>query len=200
MEKLILLALIIAPLIHSVYIIKNNQKQKQIKMSQQQKKAYVITLIGMLLIILSAIIMTIMFILFAFDFQKTDTEGGGFVVGYIMMFVVVNLIFGLMNSYIPGMYLIPTVYKSKQRFSSIVYLISGIIGFATVTSIIYLITMLYYMFNKSGISDEEFDAIVNHFSPFKHISSILYIGPLLMLIGGVLSWKNLKAKNSIDQS
>lgn len=193
MGKLLLLALIIAPLIHVVHTVKNNQEQKNVRMSPSQKQAYTTTFIGTALIVVALIILIIISIILVLDSHKTNPEAG-FGVAMIMLPVIGILLWGLLHIYIQGLYLIPTVYKTKQRFSSIIHIISAIISLFFMTGVIFCIAFLSATLDRT-MSPEEFDLTINHFNPLKHITSILYISPLVMLIGGILGIKDSKKTN-----
>jgi len=73
------------------------------------------------------------------------------------------------------MHSIPTVYKSVQKTASILFMIIGVVAFLIMPIIIAVIIL--------SINPELLDDI----NPFRHYLTLFYVGPILLIVGGILS-------------
>lgn len=141
-------------------------------MKKNQKQTYLYTLSGIFIVVLATIIAMVVAIVTINIASSWPEAIVSIFLAFPSLIVISSCVF---TCYIPIMYSIPIVYKSVQKTSGIIFILVGVVGFFTMLANI-VITAL--------IIDPEFH---DTFNPFSHYLSIFYLGPLLIVIGGILS-------------
>lgn len=189
---LLLIASLVILIIPTMYIINVfNKEQRHIiqAMRRRQKRNYYLSFIGSLFLILIFIVLFIFALTLLLDTVMNDLGA----LGYLIMFAGLPIIF----TYVVGVGVIaalyftirPSAYQSKQKNASIVFMVLGFSILVTMPIFLYFIDWgMKATLSILGIAPRFIYILeVNTFHPVKLIYGILFIGPVILLLGGILS-------------
>jgi len=176
MILLILLAClfaVIVPVYHVRKILSENERKNINQMNVNQRKAYYTALIGALMLGFIVIVSIIILIINGYQVITSGSQGAGYLLAFLIFPLAIAVIIGGANAYLPLMYSMPTVFIQKQRFANILFIITGMIGFLTVS------VLGAFLFINVDLLDAD------KFHPISLLIYSVYIAPLLLLIGGI---------------
>lgn len=192
MILLIYLAVAVLPIFHIRKLLKENNRQSINEMDKKQKRGYYFALSGAIFIGVLVFISLTLLILLVIQIIKMGPEGAGYLFAFIVIPGAIAVVIGGVTAYVPLMYCIPTIYLKKQRLASILFIIMGMISFFIVPMFLFL---LFIGIDFLVLDSESDDGLVNlldadTFHPLMVLMYTIFIGPLLLIVGGILSFLN----------
>src|SRR5699024_9621220 len=185
------LVILIIPIMYIINVFNKEQMHIIQAMRRRQKRNYYLSFIGSLFLIL--ILIFIVLFIFALTLLLDTVMNDLGALGYLIMFAGLPIIF----TYVVGVGVIaalyftirPSAYQSKQKNARIVFMV---IGFSILIMMpIFLYCMDWRMkatLSILGIAPRFIYILeANTFHPVKLIYGILFIGPVILLLGGILS-------------
>lgn len=165
-------------------------------MVAKQKKAYFPAYFGAVFMSFTVVLSLIVFIFMGMKIlTSTPVAGGGLVFIMMILFSFVLLLGGI-NAIVSVIYSVPTVYMKHQRRASILFIVLGIVGFMTMGLQIPLLIFGVGFIFMLDIHHPLMNAMsTGTFHPITLPFYGILIGPLFLLLGGILSFMYLRNKN-----
>src|SRR5699024_901919 len=179
------LVILIIPIMYIINVFNKEQRHIIQAMRRRQKRNYYLSFIGSLFLILIFIVLFIFALTLLLDTVMNDLGA----LGYLIMFAGLPIIF----TYVVGVGVLaalyftirPSAYQSKQNNASLVFMFLGLSILVTIP--IFLYFMEWGMIETLSIlgTAPRFIYIldVNTFHLVNLIYSILFIGPVILLLG-----------------
>jgi len=189
----------ILPIFHIRKILRENERRHINEMGQKQKRAYYFSLIGSIIMSSIALLSLVILVLQVIQIVTSNSQGAG----YALAFLVMPSLFGIVivggSGFVSLIYSIPTVFMKKQRISSIWFILLGTINLFFIPLLVFPLAFgIDFLFLNTdgedgiGITDLLFG---DEFHPVILFIYTIFIGPLLLLIGGILSFLNDRKQN-----